>query len=148
MYELKREVWIPRTLPEVFAFFSKATNLETLTPEWLKFRVVTPEPIAMRAGALIEYRLKVRGLPIGWRTEILEWNPPYSFVDLQLKGPYKLWHHTHTFVEKDGGTLMTDVVKYDLPFGPLGRIVHWLQVKRDVQSIFDYRSRRILELFS
>ena len=147
MYELHREVWIPRPVEEVFDFFRRAENLEVLTPPWLGFRVLTPQPIAMFPGALIDYRLQVRGLPVRWRTRIESWNPPHSFTDTQLRGPYRLWHHTHAFEARDGGTLMTDHVRYALPFGPFGRLAHWLLVRRDVERIFDYRTERIRGLF-
>lgn len=146
-HELHRETWIPRPLETVFDFFRRAENLEILTPPWLHFRVLTPLPIPMNPGALIAYKLRVRGFPVSWLTRIEDWNPPYSFVDRQLRGPYTLWHHTHTFTERDGGTAMVDHVRYTLPFGPLGRFVHWLQVKRDVEKIFDYREERIRKLF-
>jgi len=96
----------------VFPFFAEARNLETLTPPWLKFEVLTPAPIVMRPGTLIDYRIRVHGLPIRWRTEITAWDPPHRFVDVQLHGPYTLWHHTHTFEERDGGTLCLDHVRY------------------------------------
>ena len=105
-YTLSKEQWLPRPLDEVFPFFSEARNLEELTPPWLKFEVLTPAPIVMRPGALIDYRIKIHGLPIRWRTEIVEWDPPHRFIDVQLNGPYKLWHHTHTFTERDGGNVL------------------------------------------
>jgi ligand-binding SRPBCC domain-containing protein len=141
---LQDELWLPRPITEIFPFFADAGNLEKLTPPWLSFEVLTPAPIAMHPGAIIDYRLRVHGLPIRWRTEILEWNPPRGFVDVQRKGPYVLWHHTHTFVEKDGGTLCRDEVRY-WPRG--GRLIHALFVKRDVRAIFDYRRKRLTELF-
>jgi len=94
------ELWLPRLRAEVFAFFGEARNLETLTPPWLKFEVLTPAPIAMRAGTLIDYRIRIHGLPVRWQTEIMEWTPPHQFVDVQRHGPYTLWHHTHTFAER------------------------------------------------
>ena len=96
-FTLQTELWLPRLRDEVFPFFAEARNLETLTPAWLKFEVLTPAPIAMRPGMPIDYRIRVHGLPIRWRTEIAEWDPPRRFVDVQLRGPYTLWHHTHTF---------------------------------------------------
>lgn len=145
-YILKHEVTLPKPLPEVFDFFSKAENLEKLTPPWLNFRILTRTPIEMRPGATIAYKLRVRGLPINWLTEIERWNPPYDFVDVQTKGPYKLWRHTHRFYPADRGTRIIDMVEYALPFGPLGRLVHWLQVRRDLEKIFDYRERHVREL--
>jgi ligand-binding SRPBCC domain-containing protein len=131
----------------VFAFFSDASNLEALTPPWLRFRVVTPAPIEMRAGAVIEYQIDWRVVPIRWFTEIVEWSPPYRFVDVQVSGPYKLWHHTHTFAAVDGGTLMADVVRYALPLGPIGALAHKFAVRRDVERVFDYRAERVAALF-
>src|SRR4051812_36446234 len=111
-YTLSAEQWLPRPRNEVFSFFADARNLEALTPPWLKFEVLTPSPIEMRPGALIDYRIRVHGLPIRWRTEITEWNPPHSFADVQLNGPYTLWHHKHSFHERDSGTLCVDEVRY------------------------------------
>jgi ligand-binding SRPBCC domain-containing protein len=146
---LQREQRLPGTPDEVFAFFADAHNLETLTPPLLHFRVVTPEPIAMGAGTLIRYRLRVRGMPVSWLTEIREWDPPHGFVDEQLTGPYALWHHTHTFEPlADGGTLMRDVVRYRIGFGPLGAIANRLLVRRDVEAIFDFRAERIPALLA
>ena len=143
-FTLHAELWLPRPRDEVFAFFADAHNLQTLTPPWLKFDVLTPAPIAMRPGALIDYRIRVHGLPIRWRTEITEWSPPRRFVDVQLRGPYTLWHHTHTFAERDGGTLCVDDVRYR-PRG--GAVMNWLFVRRDVEGIFEYRRERLLQLF-
>jgi len=138
------EQWLPRPVEEVFAFFSEARNLETLTPPWLRFEVLTPAPIAMRAGTLIDYRIRVHGLPIRWRTGIVEWNPPHRFVDVQLRGPYTLWHHTHTFESRDGGTQCRDQVHYR-PRG--GALMNWLFVRRDVGNIFGYRSEKMIQIF-
>ena len=138
------ELWLPRRRDEVFPFFAEARNLETLTPPWLNFEVLTPPPIKLRAGARIDYRLRVHGLPLRWRTEITEWNPPHRFVDVQLRGPYTLWHHTHTFEERDGGTLCVDDVRYR-PRG--GTLMNRLFVRRDVESIFAFRRQRLARLF-
>jgi len=135
---------VPRPRREVFPFFAEARNLQTLTPPWLKFEVLTPAPIVMRTGTLIDYRITVHGLPIRWRTEIVEWDPPHRFVDVQLRGPYTLWHHTHTFEERDGKTLCGDVVRYR-PRG--GALINWLFVRCDVEQIFQYRQQRMQELF-
>jgi ligand-binding SRPBCC domain-containing protein len=143
-FTLHDELWLPRPLAEIFPFFADAANLEKITPPWLSFHVVTPAPIEMRPGALLDYQIKVHGIPIRWRTEIVTWEPPHRFVDVQLTGPYRLWHHTHTFVEKDGGTLCTDDVRY-WPRG--GRIINALFVRRDVATIFAYRRKRLGEMF-
>jgi ligand-binding SRPBCC domain-containing protein len=139
------ERWLPRRRAEVFPFFAEARNLETLTPPWLKFEILTPAPIAMRAGARIDYRIRIHGFPIRWRTEIVEWNPPHRFADVQLQGPYTLWHHTHTFAEQDGGTLCRDEVRYR-PRG--GALTNRLFVRRDVEDIFAFRNRRLAEIFA
>jgi len=143
-FTLQTELWLPRPRSEVFPFFAEARNLEILTPPWLKFEVLTPAPIEMRAGALIDYRIRVHGIPIRWRTEITEWQAPCRFVDRQLRGPYTLWHHTHTFEERDGGTLCLDQVRYR-PRG--GALVNWLFVRRDVDRIFQFRQQRLRQLF-
>jgi ligand-binding SRPBCC domain-containing protein len=138
------QLWLPRSREEIFAFFADAANLKTLTPPWINFTVLTPTPIAMRVGALIDYRIRVHGLPIRWRTEITAWEPPHRFVDVQLRGPYTHWHHTHTFEEHDGGTLCHDEVRYR-PRG--GALVNWLFVRRDVERIFDFRQQQLRALF-
>jgi ligand-binding SRPBCC domain-containing protein len=147
-YKIQREQWVPRPLDAVFEFFSDARNLEVLTPAWLKFKILTPAPIRIAAGAHIQYRLSWHGVPLRWTTEITRWNPPHDFEDIQLSGPYKLWRHTHRFLADNGGTRMTDIVEYALPFGFLGRAAHALQVRRNVEKIFDYRYDRIQEIFT
>jgi uncharacterized protein len=144
-HQLIREQWIPKPLDEAFAFFSRPENLEEITPPWLGFHIIRVDN-PLRDGSRIEYKLKVRGLPMRWLTEITAWEPPYRFVDNQLRGPYKLWHHEHRFEAKDRGTLISDRVDYALPFGVLGEIVHALVVRRDVENIFKYRQQRLLEL--
>ncbi len=147
-HTLRREQWIPRPLDEVFAFFCDARNLGELTPPWLGFRILTPGPIRIARGTRISYRLDWHGIPVSWRTEIRRWQPPHCFVDVQLNGPYRLWHHTHRFEASGGGTLMTDVVRYRLPFGIVGRVAHALNVRRDLERIFDYRLQRVSERFA
>jgi hypothetical protein len=143
VYELRRELWVPRERPVVFDFFARAENLERITPPWLRFRMLTPPPISLHEGATIAYALRVRGVPLRWLTKIERWNPPFEFVDVQAKGPYQLWRHTHRFLEVEGGTSIVDVVQYALPFGLLGRLAHRLQVARDLSRIFDYRAQRV-----
>ena len=139
LHVLERSQRLPRPPEDVFPFFGDALNLERITPAWLGFRVVDPESIEMHPGTLIDYRLRLHGLPLRWRTEIAVWDPPHRFVDVQLSGPYRLWHHTHTF-ERDGdATLMRDVVRYALPLGPLGELAHLALVRRDLHAIFDFR---------
>jgi ligand-binding SRPBCC domain-containing protein len=145
IHVLKREQLLPGPPQAVFPFFGDALNLEAITPPWLGFRVVTPEPIEMAPGTLIEYRLKLHGVPIRWRTTIAVWDPPRRFVDVQLSGPYRMWHHTHDFSPTpDGGTRMTDTVRYALPLGPLGELAHRLLVRRDLERIFDFRQNEVL----
>ena len=143
-FRLTTELWVPSPIEEVFAFFSDAHNLEVLTPALLRFEVLTPAPIAMHPGTLIDYKLRLRGVPIRWRTEITQWDPPNSFVDTQLKGPYNLWHHTHRFEALEGGTRCEDEVLYRV-FG--GRLIQWLIVRRDVEAIFAYRQEQMARLF-
>jgi len=138
-YHLERSQLLPLPIDEAFAFFADAGNLEALTPPTLRFRMLTPAPIAMQAGALIDYRLKVHGMPVRWRTEIVAWEPGRRFVDRQLRGPYALWEHTHSFEPVDGGTLMRDVVVYRLPLGPFGALANRLLVAADLRRIFDFR---------
>jgi ligand-binding SRPBCC domain-containing protein len=141
---LRREQRLPGSPDEVFPFFADAGNLEAITPPWLGFEVVTPRPIEMRPGALIEYRLTLHRLPIAWLTRIEEWEPGVRFVDMQLTGPYRLWHHTHEFrAHPEGGTVMTDTVRYALPYGALGALAHRVLVRRDVERIFDYRAQAV-----
>lgn len=143
-FVFESSLWLPRKADELFDFFGRAANLEAITPPWLNFEILTPSSIEIRAGALIDYRLKVRGIPLRWRTEILKWDPPREFIDIQVRGPYKLWHHTHRFTPRDGGTLCEDRVRY-YPRG--GRLIQWLFVRRDVESIFDFRRKKLLERF-
>ncbi len=143
-YLLVAECHLDRPIDEVFDFFADAMNLERLTPPLLSFHVVTPPPIEMRKGALIDYKLKLRGFPLRWRTEIAAWDPPYSFVDNQLRGPYRRWNHRHTFEATSTGTLVKDRVEYQVPGGA---IVHNLFVRRDVEAIFKYRQQVLAEIF-
>jgi uncharacterized protein len=147
-HTLRREQWIPRPIEEVFGFFAAAHNLEEITPPWLHFRILAIDSRSISEGTEIRYRLRLHGIPIHWTTEILRWNPPYCFVDVQRSGPYKLWHQTHRFESHEGGTKMIDVVRYRLPFGLLGRIVHAMKVRSDIKRIFDYRRQRIHDLFA
>jgi ligand-binding SRPBCC domain-containing protein len=145
---LYREQIVERPLAEVFEFFSRPENLARITPPRLGFKVLTPSPIEMKSGARIEYHIRVFGVRLHWVTLITEYEPPHRFVDLQEKGPYRLWHHTHTFKALGSGrTLITDEVLYALPLGPLGIIARELFVRRDVESIFDHRRRVIADLF-
>jgi len=137
---VERRQHIPLPIEQVFAFYADAHNLERITPPWLGFEVTTPRPIAMGVGTLIEYRLRLHRVPVRWRTRIAAWEPPLRFVDLQVRGPYSLWEHTHTF-EEDGptATIIHDRVRYAIPFGLLGELANRLLVQRDLKQIFDYR---------
>ena len=143
IYRLHREQLVARPVSEVFAFFSQARNLELITPPWLRFEVLTPGPIEMAPGALIDYRLRLRGVPLRWTSRIESWEADRGFVDRQLRGPYRLWHHRHDFTAHPAGTIVRDDVRYALPFGPLGRLAHALIVRRDLQRIFDHRREAV-----
>ena len=146
---LQRSQRLPLPPEDVFPFFADAHNLEAITPPWLGFRVVTPRPIDMRPGALIEYRLELHRVPLRWRTRIAVWDPARRFVDVQIAGPYRMWHHTHDFEpDGEGGTLMRDTVRYALPLGPLGALAHRALVRRDLAAIFDFRQRAVLASLS
>jgi len=142
-YTLVREQLVRRPLAEVFGFFADAANLEAITPDFLRFRILSPLPIAMRPGALIDYQLSLFGIPFRWRSRIEDWEPGRRFVDVQERGPYLRWHHTHEFLAVPEGTLVRDTVRYALPLGPLGAIAHALFVRRQVEAIFDHRRGRI-----
>jgi hypothetical protein len=142
---LERESRVARPREEVFDFFSRAENLERITPPWLHFRIRTPSPIVLRQGALIDYSLRIHGLPVRWRTRIEEWNPPYGFVDVQVRGPYRIWRHTHRFAADGDGAIVRDTVEYELPFGLLGRLAQPF-VARDLEAIFAYRAREMAKL--
>jgi ligand-binding SRPBCC domain-containing protein len=145
-FQLKQEVWVPRQIDEVFAFFSRPENLQELTPDWLDFRIVEA-PQAPAAGSLIRYQLRWHGLPMRWTSEIVEWSPPRRFVDRALSGPYAVWNHEHSFEPHEGGTIIRDRVTYALPLGWLGVLVHRLRVQQDVKKIFDFRTARMRQLF-
>ena len=138
------EIWLPKRPEEIFPFFGNAHNLEVITPPWLQFEVLTQYPIEMRPGALIDYRIRLRGFPLRWRTRIDVWDPPHRFIDIQIKGPYQRWHHEHIFESQDNGTLCRDRVRYAVLGGPL---VDRLFVRRDVEKIFEFRRKRLLALF-
>ena len=144
MPEIRRSIVVPAPLDAVFPFFADAANLERLTPPWLRFRILTPLPILMQQGTLIDYRLRLRGVPVRWRSEITAWEPPYRFVDEQRRGPYQRWIHEHLFSAVDGGTLVEDHVQYRVLFGSL--VDRWL-VRPDLERIFDYRHEQLALFF-
>lgn len=145
-YVLEREVHLPRPAKEVFPFFAAAENLEHITPPELGFRIRSPLPIAMRSGTLIDYTVRLYGIPTKWRTEITRWDPPRSFEDTQIAGPYAKWVHMHRFIEDSRGTTIQDRVVYRLPLGFLGRLAHPL-IARQLRRIFDYRETVMRKLF-
>lgn len=144
IFYLNSEVLLPRPVGEIFAFFGDAGNLNELTPSWLRFSVVTPQPVEMRVGAVIDYKLRIHGIPIRWRSEITTWEPPHRFVDEQRRGPYRRWVHEHRFESCAEGTRVIDEVRYAVPGGV---IVHKLFVGPDLRRIFGYRRERLVERF-
>lgn len=148
MYRLERTQYIARPRHEVFQFFADAANLESLTPDFLHFRILTPLPICMQPGTIIDYRLRLFGMPFAWRTRIAVYDPPHCFTDVQVRGPYRYWYHLHTFSDASEGTCMVDRVTYGLPLGALGRLLHRLWVHRTLEAIFDYRQGRLQERFA
>ncbi|MGC2744137.1 MAG: SRPBCC family protein [Candidatus Angelobacter sp.] len=145
-YTLSFQQQVSRPLAEVFDFFSRAENLEALTPRWLNFKILNVSPQPIRQGTLIQYSLRVHGIPFRWTSEIVEWEPPYRFVDLQLRGTYKLWRHEHRFETRDGGTLISDTINLALPLGLLGQLAYKIKVRSDVQEIFAFRKEKIRAL--
>ncbi len=142
-YALEMHLRVPVPIDRVFEFFADARNLEKLTPPALRFEVLTPEPILMRQGLLLDYRLRLHGFPFYWQSEITVWDPPRRFEDSQRRGPYRWWVHEHSFVEDNGGTLMSDKVHYGVPGGAL---VHSLFVARELRNIFGYRAVKFRDL--
>jgi ligand-binding SRPBCC domain-containing protein len=146
VHVVRYEQFLPRPREEVFAFFGAAENLERITPPELRFRILTPLPVRMAPGTLIDYRLGLFGVSFGWRTRITEWRPPHMFVDEQLSGPYREWVHTHTFVGRAGRDASSaDEVRYRLPLFPAGEVA-WPVVRLQIERIFRYRKRRLVEL--
>jgi len=146
-YTLSFKQQVSRPLLEVFYFFSRAENLEVLTPPWLNFKILEVNPQPIRQGTLIKYSLRVHGIPLRWTSEIVEWEPPHRFADLQLSGPYKLWRHEHRFETRDGGTLISDTINLALPLGILGELAYKIKVHSDVQGVFAFRENKIRTLF-
>ncbi len=146
-HELLMEQWVPRPIDEIFSFFGDAQNLELLTPPHLRFKVLGSSTSSLESGTLIDYKLQLHGIPFRWQSLIGEWNPVTHFSDTQIRGPYKKWHHTHTFIEQNGGTLIRDHALYRLPFGAPGDTVAYFLVKKDLEKIFGYRFAKVRELF-
>lgn len=148
VYTLSRQQEVPRPLEEVWPYFATPENLEDMTPDTLRMRIITPGPLEMREGALFDYVVQTHGVPMRWTTLITDYEPPHRFVDVQLRGPYSFWHHTHSFSSTaSGGTLIEDTVRYMMPLGPLGALAHALVVKRDLETIFAFRQKKIVALF-
>ena len=143
MYELKFTQFIARPRPEVFAFFSDIQNLERITPPWLHFTILTPLPFTIEAGSVIDYRLKLSGIPFQWQTKIEEFEPNDFFTDTQARGPYRYWHHLHRFTDVEGGTLMEDRIRYRLWGGPLSWPVNGLFVRRSLHKVFTFRQETL-----
>ena len=146
IYTLQRDQVLPLAPAAAFEFFSDAFNLEAITPPWLHFKVQTDGPIAMRPGTLIGYRLRLHALPLRWLTRIEAWEPGRGFADVQVRGPYRLWHHTHRFEADAARTSMRDIVRYALPLGAFGRLARALLVRRDLERIFDFRRDAVAAL--
>ena len=147
VYRLERRQIVPRPRDEVFPFFADARNLEMLTPAFLNFRILSPLPLEIRSGTLIDYQIRMGGVPMRWRTRIEMFEAPVRFVDVQLSGPYRCWRHVHEFHDVPGGSEVLDRVTYALPFGFLGSLAHRLLVRRTLERIFEYRQQRLAELF-
>ena len=144
-HSLERTQVLPRPVDDVFAFFSDPENLQAITPDWLRFRIVEA-PKRLEAGSQLRYRLRLFGAPVSWRTEIVRWAPPHGFTDVQLSGPYRLWEHEHRFQPVPGGTEVYDHVRYRIPLGPIGELARRLFVARWLDEIFDHRAERLREL--
>ena len=145
---LEREQRVDASLESTFAIFANAANLEAITPPWLGFRIISELPIEMRQGTLISYRIALHRVPVRWTTRIEVWEPPHRFVDMQLSGPYALWHHTHEFESDGNGAVIRDRVRYRIAFGPVGSVALRLFVRRDLEKIFDYRREATSELIA
>jgi ligand-binding SRPBCC domain-containing protein len=144
-FRLQSQLWLPQPRQQIFEFFADPRNLDRLTPAWLKFRIETTDTRAFRRGTNLDYRLRIHGMPIRWRSEISAWKPPELFIDRQVEGPYLLWIHQHTFVERDGGTVVGDDVEYAVPGGAL---VQRFLVRPDLARIFNYRHRMLEKIFN
>jgi ligand-binding SRPBCC domain-containing protein len=146
VHVIEREQRVAAPPGEVFAFFAQASNLERITPPWLRFALLTPEPVEMGPGTEIAYRLRVHGVPLRWISRIEEWEPGRGFVDRQVHGPYRLWEHRHEFSEAGGATVVRDRVRYALPLRALGALAHAAIVRRDLERIFDFRREAVRRL--
>ena len=145
VHEFQTELWLPVSPAHLFSFFGDAANLDAITPPWLHFRMETQKAIVIREGTLIDYRLRIHGLPLRWRTRIAAWQPPHRFVDEQIRGPYRQWIHEHTFEQQGGGTLARDNVQYALP---LDSLLHRWFVRPDIENIFKFRAEKLRQHFA
>ena len=148
LYSLHFKQTINRPIEEVFDFFSKPENLSRITPKKLNFKILTPTPIKMMKGQIIDYTIRLIGFQIHWRTLITDYNPPYSFIDQQINGPYTIWHHKHTFKKTANGVEIYDDITYSIPFGIIGRILHYIWIKKDLEKIFKHREKVIEQIFN
>jgi ligand-binding SRPBCC domain-containing protein len=146
-YQYRTSIWLPKPIEEIFNFFCDAKNLESITPDLLQFKVLGMSTESIEKGTILDYQLKIHGLPKKWKTLIEQWDPPNSFVDTQLEGPYSLWHHTHQFISMHNGTMMNDTVIYQPPLGPFGRLANMAFIRKDIEAIFNYRRKIIFEKF-
>lgn len=146
-YTFRKTTTIEKSLKQVFQFFSKAENLAKITPSNLNFKILSPLPIKMEEGTLIDYQIKLYRIPFRWQTKITVWEPPFRFVDVQLKGPYKMWIHEHSFEESATGTRMSDYIEYQVPGGLFAPIIHRLKVRKDIENIFNFRETIIDQIF-
>jgi ligand-binding SRPBCC domain-containing protein len=144
-YRIQTELWLPELRDKIFAFFCNPDNLDRITPPWLHFQILTPSSTPIQRGTLLDYRLRIRGLPVRWQSEIVEWDPPKRFIDRQTRGPYSLWIHEHTFQEHEGGTLVGDQVEYAVPGG---KFVQKFFVAPDLDRVFAYRHEVLQALFN
>ena len=148
MYQLKRTQFIKADLQTCWTYFSAPANLHTITPDYIDFKVLTPVPDEMYEGLIIKYTIRpILGIPLTWISEIKTIREGIYFIDEQRQGPYKLWHHEHHFKEVEGGVEMTDIISYSMPYGVIGKVARWLFVRRQLENIFDYRFKKVDELF-
>jgi ligand-binding SRPBCC domain-containing protein len=144
IFDYEARIWLPKPREQIFEFFANPRNLDRLTPPWLRFEILTEDPIEMGAGTLLDYKLRIHGVPIHWQSEITVWEPPLKFVDRQTRGPYRSWLHSHAFLCHKGGTIVEDSVRYAAPGGG---IIQRLLVAPDLQRIFSYRHDILRKLF-
>lgn len=142
-YELTDHFVVSADADRTWAYFASAENLPRITPPWLAFRILTPSPVVIENDSLLDYTIRWMGLPIRWRTRIIDWTPPRQFIDLQIRGPYTLWHHQHTFTPSHEGTVCTDRVIYKIPGGPMAPLVHGAIIRKQLLGIFRFRRQAI-----